>query len=414
MPPKVKLRTGLIAGLDVGTTKVCCFIARAEEDGLRVLGIGHHRSQGLRGGCVVDMDEAEASIRAAVDAAEHMAGERIARVVVNISGGKPRSSNVEVEVAVDGHQIGDADVRRIIEHAQRQEITGERELVHCIPIGYTIDGSNGIRDPRGMYGGRLGVKIHLVAAQAGAARNLKLVVERCHLDVEATVVSPYASGIACLVDDEKELGVTCIDMGGGTTTVAVFEGGQAAHVACLAVGGQHVTGDIAKGLSTPVANAERLKTLYGSAIASPSDAREILKVPLVGETDEATANQVPRSMLVQIIQPRIEETFEMVRHHLEANGAAKNSGRLVVLTGGASQLQSVREAAAMILDKQVRLGRPIGIRGLAEATGGPAFATCAGLLRHAANIHVDAPATAKPAGAAGRLGRLGDWLRQNF
>ncbi|MEO5373243.1 MAG: cell division protein FtsA [Alphaproteobacteria bacterium] len=415
MPPKAKSRTGLIAALDVGTTKVCCFIARAEENrSLKVVGIGHHRSTGLRGGAVIDMDAAESSIRAAVEAAEQMAGERINQVVVNVSGGKPRSSSVEVEVSVDGHQIDDNDVRRIIDYARRQELNGERELIHCIPVGYAIDGSNGIRDPRGMFGGRLGVAIHLVAAQSGGVRNLRLVVERCHLDVEAMVVSPYASGLACLVEDEKELGVTCIDMGGGTTTVAVFEGGEVVHVSCLPIGGQHVTGDIAKGLSTPVVNAERLKTLYGSAIPSPSDARELLKVPMVGEDDEAAATQVPRSMLVQIIQPRIEETFELVRSHLEANGLARSAGRLVVLTGGAAQLQSVREAASLILDKQVRLGRPQGLKGLAEATGGPAFATCAGLLRYAADIHVEAAAKPVPPKVTSRFGRFGEWLKHNF
>ncbi|KAF0146578.1 MAG: cell division protein FtsA [Rhodospirillaceae bacterium] len=415
MPPKIKLRTGLIAALDVGTTKVCCFIARAEEDVLKVVGIGHQRSLGLRNGVVIDMDEVEASIRAAVAAAEQMAGERINRVVVNVSGGRPHSSKIEVEVSVDGRQIDDDDVRRIVDYARRQKMTGDHDLIHCISVGYSIDGANGIRDPRGMFGNRLGVSLHMVAAQAGAVRNLRLVVERCHLDVEAMVVSPYASGLACLVDDEKELGVTAIDMGGGITAVGVFENGQVIHVACLPIGGQHVTGDIAKGLSTPVANAERLKTLYGSAMPSPSDAREILKVPLVGEDDESAANQVPRSMLVQIIQPRIEETFELVRSHLEANGLARNAGRLVVLTGGAAQLQGVREAAALILDKQVRLGRPaVGLRGLAEATGGPEFATCAGLLKYATHIHGDTPARQTPSKATNRFGWLGEWLRTNF
>ncbi|MFN3076363.1 MAG: cell division protein FtsA [Alphaproteobacteria bacterium] len=360
------------------------------------------------------MDEAEASVRAAVEAAEQMAGERIDQVVVNISGGKALSHILEVEVAVDGHQIDGADVRRILDYARRQQNTGERELLHCIPIGYAIDGSNGIRDPRGMFGGKLGVRIHVVDALAGAIRNLRLVVERCHLEVEAVVVSPYAAGLACLVEDEKELGVTCIDMGGGTTSLAVFEHGQIIHVATMPIGGQHVTGDIAKGLSTPVVNAERLKTLYGSVIPSPTDSREILKVPLVGEDDDSAASQVPRSMLVQIIQPRIEETFELVRSHLESHGLTKAAGRLVVLTGGASQLQSVREAASQILDKQVRLGRPQGIKGLAEATGGPSFATCAGLLRYAAHLHADAPAKAPVEKRASRFGRLGEWLRHNF
>lgn len=418
MPLKVKLRAGLIAALDVGTTKVCCFIARGEENTLKVIGIGHHRSLGLRNGTVIDMDEAESSIRVAVDTAEQVASERIDRVVVNVSGGRPRSSKIDVEVPLDGRQINDNDVRHIIDYARRQEVTEDYDLIHCISVGYSIDGISGIRDPRGMFGGRLGVGLHMVAAQAGAVRNLRLVVERCHLDIEAMVVSPYASGLACLVEDEKDLGVTAIDMGGGTTTVAVFCGGQVMHVACLPIGGHHVTGDIAKGLSTPISNAERLKTLYGSAIPSPSDAREILKVPLVGEDDESAINQVSRSMLVQIIQPRIEETFELIRNHLEAHDLIRSSGRLVVLTGGASQLQGAREAAALILDKQVRLGRPIGVRGLAEATSGPEFSTCVGLLKYAAHVHVDVPPTVKlvtPKQTAGsHFGRFGEWLRANF
>jgi cell division protein FtsA len=416
---KTKLRHGLIAALDVGTTKLCCFIARATDDGgLKVLGIGHQLSRGMKNGAVIDMEEAETAIRAAVDAAEQMAQERIRGVVVNVSGGQPTSNNVTVEVAVSGHEIDDQDIRRMLDHARHHTQGNGRDLLHSIPVGFTVDGNDGILDPRGMFGERLAVTIHLVSASPGPVRNLSTVVNRCHLDIEAHVVSAYASGLACLVDDEKDLGVTCIDMGGGTTTLAVFQNGHLVHTDTIPVGGVHVTNDIARGLSTPLTQAERMKTLYGSALPSPSDDREILKVPLVGEDEDGTTNQVPRSMLVQIIQPRLEETFELVRSHLEAGGFDKLAGRRVVLTGGASQMQGVRDLAAMVLDKQVRLGRPVGLVGLPEATGGPAFATCAGLLRYAV-LHPSNEAPAKgmraaPAAGSSPLGRMGSWLRKNF
>ena len=416
---KTKTRHGLIAALDVGTTKVCCFIARAtDEGGLRVLGIGHQLSRGMRNGAVVDMEEAETAIRAAVDAAEQLAEERIREVVVNVSGGNPVSTNVTVEVSVNGHEIGDQDIRRMLDHARHQTQSNERDLLHSIPIGFTVDGNEGIRDPRGMFGERLAVTIHLVSANPGPVRNLSTVIHRCHLDIESRVVSAYASSLACLVDDEKDLGVTCIDLGGGTTGISVFQGGHLVHTDTIPVGGVHVTNDIARGLSTPLVHAERMKTLYGCALPSPSDDREILKVPLVGEDEDGATNQVPRSMLVQIIQPRLEETFELVRSHLEAGGFDKVAGRRVVLTGGAAQMQGVRELAAMVLDKQVRLGRPVGMQGLAEATGGPAFATCAGLLRYAVlNAKAEAPAKSSRSavsGGNGAFGRLGLWLRHNF
>ncbi|MBK1663980.1 cell division protein FtsA [Rhodospirillum rubrum] len=416
-PPR-RQRGGLITALDVGTTKIACFIAREEEDGaLRVLGVGHHRSRGMRNGQVANMDEVELSVRAAVDAAEQMANERISTVVVNVSGGQPHSTRVEVEMSIAGHEVRGNDVRRIQAYGRGLHTSADRELVHCIPVSYAIDGTEGVLDPRGMFGQSLGVSIHLVSAAAGPLRNLSTVVERCHLDIEDKVVSPYASGLACLVEDEKQMGVTVIDLGGGTTSIAVFHEGHVVHTEMIPVGGLHVTNDIAKGLTTPVANAERLKTIHGSCSVSPADTREILRVPLVGEDDEATANEVPRSMLVQIIRPRIEETFELVRGRLEASGFDKVGGRLVVLTGGGSQLQGVRELAEVILDRQVRPGRPQRIRGLADSTSGPAFATCAGMLRYAVQHQVETPdtdPTADEAVATGALGRFARWWKDNF
>ncbi len=411
-------RNGPIAALDVGTTKIACFIAREEDDGhLRVLGVGHHRSRGIRNGQVANMAEVEHSIRTAVDAAEQMANERLSGVIVNVSGGQPQSARVEVAMSIAGHEVRDADVRRIHAYGRQQFTAADRDLVHCIPVSYAIDGADGVLDPRGMFGQTLGVNIHLVSAQAGPLRNLSTVVERCHLDIDERVISSYASGLACLVDDEKEMGVTVIDMGGGTTTFAVFHEGHVVHTETIPIGGQHVTNDIAKGLTTPVANAERLKIIHGSALASPADNREILRVPMVGEDDEAAASEVPRSMLVQIIQPRIEETFELVRARLAASGYAQIGGRLAVLTGGASQLDGIRDVAETILDCQVRAGRPQRLRGLADSTSGPAFSTCAGMLRYALQHHVITPDTdpEEESGARrGLFGRVAGWLKENF
>ena len=412
---KVTARNSVIAALDVGTTKVCCFIAITDEQGqLQISGVGHHRANGMRNGEVVNMDALEASVRAAVDAAEQMAKQRIDSVFVNLTCGSPRSSQVEVELAVSGHEIRDADVRRIMEHAGGHFDAGDRDLIHCIPTSYSIDGSNGIIDPRGMYGERLGVNIHLVTAALGQSRNFSTVIEHCHLDIEDKVVSAYASGLACLVEDEKELGVTVIDMGGGTTSVAVFQKGHIEFVGSVPIGGNHVTSDIAKGLSTPIAKAERLKTVYGSVVQTPSDERELIKVPLVGEDDENSANEVPKSMLVQIIQPRLEETFEFVRDMLEVSGYSQIAGRRVVITGGASQLEGIRDLAELVLDKQVRLGRPKTIKGLPESVSGPAFATTAGLLRYAINEHVILPDIAETVSKGRGVDRIGQWLKENF
>lgn len=416
---KPRPRNGLIAALDVGTTKVCCFIARVADDGsIKIVGIGHQVSRGMRAGLVVDMESAETQVRQAVEAAEDMAGERVAQVVLGFSAGQPMSRHVDIDVSVAGHEVNDSDIRRMLEHARQQPAEShDREVVHCIPLGYRLDGSEGIRDPRGMYGEKLGVGVHLVTAASGALKNLATVVARGHLDVEALVVTPYAAGLATLVDDEKELGATLIDMGGGTTTIAVFLGGEIIHIDSLPVGGGHVTSDIARGLSTPLVQAERLKTLYGSCMPSASDDREMVRVPMVGEEEDQSQTQLPRSMLVQIIRPRIEETFELVRSHLEAAGMDRIAGRRVVLTGGASQLSGVRDLAHMVLDKQVRMGRPQGFLGLAEATGGPAFAVAAGLLRYGASNLAAArleKGSKQNLASTGKFGRFGQWLRENF
>lgn len=415
--PRIAPRNGLLAAIDIGTSKICCFIARIGDDGRpSVIGIGHHISRGLRGGAVIDMEQAEMAILTTVHAAEQMAGETIQEVVLNLSGGYPASQTIGVEVPISGREVGDHDLQRVLMQGSQINGSHERRLIHSIPVGYSIDGSKGIRDPRGMYGDRLGVDMHVVTAAAGAVKNLTTCVGRCHLNIRALVVSPYASGLASLVDDEMDLGVTVIDMGAGTTTLAVFFDGHAVYTDSVPIGGGHVTNDIARGLSTPLVQAERMKTLYGNCIGSPSDEREIIHVPQVGEEDSGLTNQVPKSILVGVIQPRLEETFELVRSRLEASGFDRVAGRRVVLTGGASQLSGVRELAALVLDKQIRMGRPIRIHGLADATGGPAFATAAGLLSYALQSEAEQPKPGRSSNMppAGMLGRIGLWLRDNF
>jgi cell division protein FtsA len=409
-------RSGLIAGLDVGTSKVCCFIARVDNGRLRCIGIGHHASKGVRAGAIVDMEDAEASIRAAVEAAERMAGETIREAFVSFTAGQPGSQLVSVEVALAGHEIGETDVAHVLDQGRRAEQPSDRQIVHSIPVGYSVDGARGVRDPRGMYGERLGVNIHLVTAATGPLRNLVSCVGRGHLAVAGLVAAPFAAGLSSLVEDETDLGVTVVDMGGGTSSIAVFYDGALVHVDVIPLGGGHISNDIARGLATPIAQAERLKTLYGGAIAGAGDDTEMIDVPQVGEAEPASAHHVPRSVLTGIIRPRAEEILELVRDAIQRSGFERVAGRRVVLTGGASQLQGLRELAARMLDKQVRLCQPLKVAGLADAAGGPAFAVCAGLLTYALKERADEIAREDDdrLRAQGRIARLGRWLRANF
>jgi cell division protein FtsA len=405
-----------IGVVDIGTSKVCCFIARRNEGAPRIVGIGHQIARGVRNGVIVDIDAASQSILAAVHAAEQMSGETLSEVVVNLSGGFAASRIIKSDITLNGREITDSDMRRALDQGHHLKESGDREVIHSIPVGFSVDQSRGIRDPRGMYAQRLGVNMHIVSAQAGAVRNIANCIGRCHLEIAALVVSPYAAGLASLVEDEAELGVTVIDMGGGTTTVAVFFDGNLVFTDSVPVGGGHVTNDIARGLSTPLLHAERMKTLYGSAIASAQDEREMITVPQIGEEEESQANHVPKSLLVGIITPRLEETFELVRDRLEQSGFDKIAGRRAVLTGGAGQLPGARELAGLILDKQTRIGRPLRLEGLAEATGGPAFATSAGLVHFAISERAETPRRSRALAedSSGVLVRFGHWIRENF
>ena len=379
--PLRKSGTGSIALLDIGTTKIACFIAQIDSAGeMKIVGIGHQLSKGIRSGIITDFAEAETSIIAAVHAAEQMAGETVENVMVSLGGGNLTSRNVTVEMTMLGEEVTDRDIMDIIEQGRASIVHSESDIIHCIPISYYLDGARGIVDPRKMFGKKLGADLHIITGLPSITRNLAHCVARCHLNVAEYIASPYASALSCLEEDEKQLGVTLIDMGGGVTSFAVFAGGKNVYTDAIPIGGMHVTNDIARGLSTGLTHAERLKTLHGSAIATAKDDQVMVEVPPLGEEESDDVNTMPRSMLVGVIRPRIEEIFEMIRSKIDMSGAGTYAGKRVVLTGGASQLLGVREMAANILGKQVRLGRPRPLPGLAEAASGPAFSTTIGML----------------------------------
>lgn len=427
LKPLSPKRSTTVTVLDIGSSKIVCAIARLRPvdtsnllphrtHTVDLVGLGHHRSRGVKSGVIVDMDAAEQAIRLAVDAAERMSGLTIESLIVNISAGKLSSEAYAASVAIDGHEVEDADIRRVLEAGSAHSLREGRAVVHSLPVGFSLDDATAIRDPRGMLGETLSVDMHVVCADNAPIRNILLCVERCHLHVDAIVATPYASGLSALVDDEAELGACVVDCGGGTTTLAVFQNGRFIHADGLAVGGHHITTDIAMGLSTPIQQAERLKTLHGSPLPCPSDDHEFLTVTQTG--DETEAMQVPRSQLVKIIRPRVEEILELVRDRLRASGFLSQAGRCVVLTGGAAQLTGLGEVARRILGCQVRIGRPLGVSGLPESAKGPSFATVFGLTVYPqiAQIEQIEPRKMRQlmTGTDGYFARMGTWIRESF
>lgn len=420
-------KTGVIAALDVGSSKVCCLIGRVapvrrrlpgDRDGheIRVIGIGHHASRGVHSGSIVDLDEAERAIRLAVDAAERMAEVTISEVFVNVSGGRPQCHAHSGGIRVAGPTVTADDVNELLRSTIAQIDSGNRFVLQAAPVKFDLDAARGVRDPVGMFGERLSVELNAITIDPGAARNLALAVERCHLSIGGLAVAPDAAGRAVLVEDELALGVTLIEMGGSTTSIAVFCDGHLIHSDVIPVGGRHITNDLGCGLSTTLAHAERMKTLHGSALPSVWDERELLSVPLVGETGAETVQKVPRSALTRIIQPRLEEIFELVRKRLAASPVADRAGRRVVLTGGASQLTGAREMATQCLDRHVRLGAPHALPGLPEAAQNPSFAVGVGLLHCAMKPDsglMTLPALRRSPGRA-YLRRVGRWFRDSF
>lgn len=383
---KNRVASSDVAVLDVGTAKVVCFIASIDSTGaIAVKGIGHQLSRGIRASAIVDFAEAETSILAAVNAAEKMSGTTIDEVYVSLSGSGLTSSMVSVEMALLGEEVSDRDILDIIEQGRLSQQGADSDIIHCFPTGYTLDDMKAIVDPRRMFGSTLGAELHVITAPSSMTRNLTHCVARCHLNVADFLASPYASALACLEEDEKQLGVTLLDIGGGTTSISVFHQDRNIFTDIIPVGGQHITSDIAKIVSTSVIQAERLKTLHGSCIASSTDDQVMVSAPLLGEEDGEDTNTLPRSHLVGIIRPRMEEILEMAKARIDAAALGGHTGRKLVITGGASQLIGVRELAARVFGKQVRIARPKPIPGMADAATGPGFATAIGMLRAIAN-----------------------------
>ncbi|MGE3986354.1 cell division protein FtsA [Pseudorhodoplanes sp.] len=426
IPPR---RAALVAALDIGTSKVVCLIARLEpgvaRDVLRrrshaieVIGFGHTEAHGVKAGSITDLDAADRAIRQAVEIAEQAAGLHLESVAVSVSAGRLASERFTASVDVAGPSIRDGDIARLLQAGSRHSGREGRIVLHSLPLGYAIDGVHGIRDPRGMLARNFGLDMHVVTADTAAPRNLMLAIERGQLSVEAMVAGPYMAGLSALADDEADLGAAVVDMGAGTTTLAVFSGGRFIHADGFAVGGYHVTMDLARGLNARFADAERIKTFYGTVVSGMSDERDMIPVPAVSSDSREPPQVVSRAALVPFIRPRVEEIVEMIRDRLLASPFAAEPQGTVVLTGGASQLAGLPDIASRILGRQVRVGRPLGVSGLPEAAKGPAFAVAAGLLVYPQAAHLEHFEPRKTrqmmTGTGGYFARVGQWLRESF
>jgi cell division protein FtsA len=413
--------TEVVGLLDIGTSKVACIIAALEpsehpREGRRinVLGVGHLRARGLKGGVITDLDEAEASIRATIAQAERTARVTLEEVFVSVSCGRLQSSNFAATVDVDGGIVRTRDIERAMAGGRSWAEKDGRTLIHLNRLGFRLDGMPGASDPRGMAARQLAADLHTVTADEAPVRNLLLVVERCYLAVRALVVSPYASAIAATSEEERRLGVTCIDIGGGTATVAVFAQGHFIHAATVPMGGHHITFDIAHALQTPLAEAERIKTLYGTMVGAQSDEHEAISYALAGE-DEGTRGRATKAELAEIIRPRVANILGLVRERMDLAGVSQFAGDRVVLTGGTTGLVGFGEFAANVLGRPARVARPQQVAGLPESVSSPAFATVAGLLAIAAagGEEVFSGSDRESAGE-GYLGRVGQWLKAGF
>lgn len=426
MPPN---KTALVAALDIGTSKIACLIARLKpcppSDTLRgrthaveLIGLSHIQSRGVKAGAVVDLNECEQAVRQAVALAERMAKVRVESVLLSVSAGRLQGDMVEASSELRGGAVTPADMSRVISAGMHHATPRGRTVLHVLPATYSLDGVKGVRDPSGMVARHFGIDMNVITADATAAKNLMLVVERCHLNVEAMACAPYAAGLAVLTDDEADLGAAVVEMGAGTTTIATYSAGQCVHASGFAVGGQHVTMDLARGLGACIADAERIKTLYGTVLTGGSDAREVMSVPTVGGHDGDAPQIVSRATIANIVKQRVEEIFEMVRDRLADSPFAAEPRARVVLTGGASQLTGIPDLASRILGREVRIGRPLGFGRLPNEAKSASFAVPAGLLVYPQFAHLEhvEPRHTRQlmTGTNGYFGKVGRWLREGF
>lgn len=372
-------QSNLVVGLDIGTTKICVIVGEMAEGGIDIVGIGTHPSKGLRKGVVVNIDSTVNSIQKALEEAELMAGCQITRVFAGIAGGHIKGFNSHGVIAIKDGEVTQQDIRRVIDAAKAVAIPMDREVIHVIPQEFIVDDQDGIMDPLGMSGVRLEAKVHIVTGAVTSAQNIIRSANRAGLDVVDIALQQLASSEATLASDEKELGVALVDIGGGTTDIAVFHGGSLKHTAVLAVGGNHITSDIAVGLRTPMVEAEKIKRRYGCALTSRIQKDETIEVPSVGGRKPRVLS---RQVLGEIIEPRVQEIFELVQGELAEAGYDSLITSGVVLTGGAVIMDGMTELAEQVFNVPVRRGIPRGIGGLVDVVSSPMYATGVGLVMY--------------------------------
>lgn len=375
------MATDTLTALDIGTTKVTCVIAEydARSHKFNIMGTGCHVSRGVKKGLITSMDETENAILNAVHAAEKMAGTTIQDVVVNIAGKHLLSELFSLSAPLPTQVVSEDDINGLIHRASQVDAQSNFEVLHAFPLEYALDSTQGIKDPRGLMGRTLNAKMHVVTADQQALKNILHCVHRCHLNVRSVISSSIASGYATLTEDEMEMGVTLIDMGGDTTEISIFYEGNVIHTLSIPLGGLHITNDIAHGFSTSLSQAERLKTVYGSALETGEDDKVVMTFSRQGD-EKPDARAVKKKYLTQVIKPRAEEMFQVIKTRLESTNMYKIAGRRIVLTGGCSQLSSIKILAAQILGKQVRLGHPLRLKGGQDSPNNPTLSTAAGLL----------------------------------
>jgi len=368
----------MIVGLDIGTSKVVSIVGKQKVDGnIEVVGIGSHPSRGLKRGVVVNIETTVQAIQRAVEEAELMAGCRIHSVFAGIAGSHIRSMNSHGIVAIRDREVTQADIDRVIDAAQAVAIPADQKILHILPQEFVIDNQEGIKEPLGMSGVRLEAKVHLVTCAVNAAQNIEKCVKRCGLEVDDIILEQLASSYAVLTDDEKELGVCVVDIGGGTTDIAVFTGGAIRYTAVIPIAGDQVTNDIAMALRTPTQNAEEIKIKYACALTQLAGADETIKVPSVGDRPP---RDLSRQALAEVVEPRYEELFTLVQSELRRSGFEDLIPAGIVLTGGSSSMEGVVELAEEIFHMPVRLAVPQGVNGMADVVNNPIYATGVGLL----------------------------------
>ena len=402
----------IIVGLDIGTTKICAIVGEVGEHGLSIIGIGTHPSKGLRKGVVVNIESTVASIKKAVEEAELMAGCEIGTVFTGIAGGHIKSINSHGIIGIRNGEVSDADIKRVIDAAKAVNIPMDREIIHVLPQEFIVDDQDGIKEPLGMSGVRLEAKVHIVTAAVTSAQNIVKCCNRTGLDVRDIVLQQLASSEAVLSSEEKELGVVLVDIGGGTTDIAVFAEGSIKHTAVIALGGNHLTSDIAIGLRTPAAEAEKIKKKYGCALASMVKRDEMIEVPSVGGRKPRT---VSRQILAEIVEPRVEEIMTLVNREIIKAGFEDVAASGVVLTGGSASLEGMMEIAEQVFNLPVRRGLPVGISGLTDIVNSPMYSTGVGLVLYGYKNRSEDKFRVGEKNMFGKITkRMKEWLREFF